>query len=561
VKNLNLNKMKKILSKILIITFLFTLSISCDDFLEVENEGAFIPETVLTNPNGMGQLLNGIYQGFTIRGDWSYRFGMWYYSIPGTDIGYERPGTPGFRQAIDRYSMDGTSNNIPGGKFQGMFTVIGRANQVLAIIPMTNASDALKKESEAEARFLRAYAYFDAARTWGDLPIVTTAPSTVSEALNFGTEGGGRAPVKDVFEQVIIPDLEFATENLPDTERLPGTPTSWAAKAMLAKIYMQAAGQFGLSPTEGGTYWQLAIPLLQDVIVNGPYQLTPGTNYSELYNVDFESTNSEKIWVIKMLRDGNPDGYATFWFAPQNYGDRDEIYLQNPERRAFPVTNSFGGGRQNIQVYKDFYESFDPIDMRRDVAIRDYTFNMTDDDSNLLTGNTRWPWGVNKYNYDAVAYEKNSRDGIDRIMLRLADVYLLLAEAINEVNGPTAEAFSAINVIRKRAGIPELSTGDQIGGHFTYGNGSHSMVTKEGFRFAVLRERAWELCYEYQRRFDLIRQGYLDDCALHRWGIPGTAPDNKNYPPILESFPEGRELFPLPNEQVTLNEWEQNPGY
>jgi hypothetical protein len=263
-----------------------------------------------------------------------------------------------------------------------------------------------------------------------------------------------------------------------------------------------------------------------------------------------------------MLNNNPPDGFAMFWFGPQNFGENDPIYQQDPSRRVYPTTNSAGGGRQNIQVFEDFYKSFDPNDLRRDVAIRDYTFNLTDDDGNLLTGSTRWPWGINKYNYDAEAFQLNSRDGIDRVIIRLADVYLMLAEAINEANGgPTSEAFEALNTVRRRANIPDISAADIIEGHFTYGNGSNSIGTQEGFRFAVLRERAWELCYEYHRRFDLIRHGYLDDAVLNRWGAPGDSPTNKNYPPILTSFPMGRELFPIPTEQLVLNGWQQNPGY
>lgn len=551
--------MKNIIYKISLVVCLLFSSTACEDFLEVENEGAFIPETVLANPNGMGQLLNGVYSTFLDLGNWDYRFGMWYYSIPGTDIGYERPGTPSWRQAVDRYIMDPASQ-IPGGKFRVLFRVIAKANQVISVIPSANATEELKAEGEAEARFLRGFAFFEGTRIFGELPISLTSPATVAEAIAIDPASGDRAPVKDVFEQIIFPDLEFAANNLPDTERLPGTATSWAAKGLLAKAYMQAAGQFDLAPS-GGSYWSLAIPLLQDIIDNGPYSLTPGNNYSEIFDVNFEGANTEKIWSIKFLSANSPDGFAMFWFGPQNYGNSDPIYLQNPDRRVFPTTNSFGGGRQNLQVYEDFYNSFDANDMRRDVAIRDYTFNMTDDDGNLLTGNTRWPWGVNKYNYDEVAFEANSRDGIDRIMLRLADVHLLLAEAINEANGPTGEAFAAINPVRQRAGLSDLAAGDLIDGHFTYGNGSHGLGTTEGFRFAVLRERAWELCYEHHRRFDLNRHDYLDDVALNRWGVPGDEPTNKNYPPILTSFPQGRELFPIPAEQLTINGWQQNPGY
>ena len=545
---------------IAVIVFLFPV-IGCDDFLDIENEEAFTSETLLDIPEGMDQLLNGIYTGFLLSGNFDFRFGMFHYSMPGTDIAYERPGTPAFRQNIDRFVMNGSDNRIPGRKFDAVINVIGRANQVLSVIPNSSLSQEERNAAEAEARFLRAFAYFDGVRTWGDLPIVTSSPATVSEAFGLTDGSAQRSPVQDVFEQVIFPDLIFAVEHLPGEERLPGAPTSWAARGMLAKAYMQAAGQFRIAPSDGGSsYWERAIAPLQEIISDGPYGLTPGTNYSELYNVDFEGANTEKIWVLKFGRNVRGGGYAIFWFTPQNFAASDAIYLQNPDRRVLPESN-VQGSRQNLQVYEDFYNSFDPLDLRRDVAIRDYTFNLTDDDGNLLTGNTRWPWGVNKYNYDVEAFNSNSSDGTDRIMLRLADVHLLLAEAINEVNGPTPEAFEQINIVRRRAGLNDLSAADIIDGHFTYGNGNQSLGNSEGFRFAILRERAWELCFEYHRRFDLNRHGYLDDAALNRWGTPGEEPTNKNYPPIIDAFTPGHELFPLPDEQVILNGWTQNPGY
>jgi len=122
------------------------------------------------------------------------------------------------------------------------------------------------------------------------------------------------------------------------------------------------------------------------------------------------------------------------------------------------------------------------------------------------------------------------------MVIRYADVLLMYAEALNELNGPTTDAFAAINQIRARArnGGATAAPKDLAG------------LTKEQFRDAVLQERSWELCFEGHRRWDLLRTGkYLD--VIRKAGIQAE---------------EKHLLYPIPQNEIDVNPaLVQNPGY
>ena len=120
-------------------------------------------------------------------------------------------------------------------------------------------------------------------------------------------------------------------------------------------------------------------------------------------------------------------------------------------------------------------------------------------------------------------------------ILRLADVYLIAAEAEARASSPTAAAYAAINTVRKRAGLPDLTPG----------------LSKEAFIEAVLHERSWELCYEADRWYDLTRTGKFKMVANVL---------NSYYPsrPVQDKH----RFFPIPNIEILTNsKLEQNPAW
>jgi hypothetical protein len=135
----------------------------------------------------------------------------------------------------------------------------------------------------------------------------------------------------------------------------------------------------------------------------------------------------------------------------------------------------------------------------------------------------------------------NNDGGADMIVLRWADVVLMHAEVANEISGPTPEAFTSINRIRTRAGLPNLTL--------------TTTATQDAFRLAIKRERKVELSFEDNRWFDLLRwNDVLPAMSAHFTAI------NRPNPFATQAF---RVLYPIPQREIDLSfgRLEQNPGY
>lgn len=541
----------------LVTLFFGVLSIcSCEDFLEVNPLDSLSAESVLTTESGLGTLLNGLYSADGNM-TWAYRTGYVFMSCVGTDELYFR-FNDNFRRNVEQHSSDPLGQS-PAQMFNAILQTIESANSVIDLIERSDLNQELKDRGLAEARFIRGWAYFDGIRMFGELPIVTKAVATVTQAKDTDVVDFSRKSVSEIYEKVIIPDLNFAVENLAEEPRLPGTPTSWVARSLLAKAYLQGAGQFGMDD-----YWGEAVPHLKAVIISGKYSLEV-PQYSDIFSIENESSGSQRIFVKKWSRVPNGGNMMSHFGAAETTVENNVanglIWSAGSSR---PVA-----GGQRSHPYIAFYNSFDFGDARRDASISDYTDYYTDSETMelVLPSSTASTHAVRKYNYDAVAKTSNGRDGHDRIFIRLADVYLMLAEALNEINnGPNIEAFEAINSVRRRAGISDLIRGSVINGHFTYGTGSYEIGSQVGFRMAILRERAWELCFEGHRRYDLNRHGLLDDMVLDRnTDYDGDPTDGSGWdeeqPEPLTGWVSGREFYPIPTGVATLNGWDQNQGY
>jgi len=184
----------------------------------------------------------------------------------------------------------------------------------------------------------------------------------------------------------------------------------------------------------------------------------------------------------------------------------------------------------------DFYDTFDPLDVRREGIIADYINNIGE---HVTRGNGYLERGAMVLKYAEDPADLGSSSGVDVIYFRYADILLYLAEAINEnKNGPTQEAIDLVNQIRARAfpGHPEklfsLSTfaGDQ-----------------QAFRDALFRERGCELYCEGWRRDDMIRMGKFDKWGLHQ---------NPSYQPWMQLWPISPTVVDQSKGIVA-----QNPGY
>jgi hypothetical protein len=176
-----------------------------------------------------------------------------------------------------------------------------------------------------------------------------------------------------------------------------------------------------------------------------------------------------------------------------------------------------------ITPTNDFYQSFAVNDLRK--AVNFYTQYPAANGSGIVTFEPH----IFKY-FDSGAAGGSS---VNFTRIRYAETLLILAEAENEVSGPTASAKNAINLVRKRAGLGEVTAAD-----------------KDSFREAVLKERSWELCYENNRWFDMLRTNTSISGSLVGYNS-GTG-----------VFKEYNKYFPIPQREIDNNKsLVQNPGY
>jgi hypothetical protein len=415
--------------------------------------------------------------------------------------------------------------------YNGIF----KANTVLEQIAKngTNVgSAALATRLSAEAKFLRAFFYFDLVKLYGRVPVIDHTVSA-SEANTIA-----RGEVADVYA-LIIADLQFAIANLPANYAgaFPaygptdvGRATKYAAEAMLAKVYMTRSGpDYGIKgPGMGLSEWTLALPLLQDIITNGGFVFNPNvyafpvpTTGIFSYSNQNPTVNKEVVFDIMYLTGQNPVIGATFnWqLVPQFYFNS----FGNP---------STSGALGNPSVSNDLINSYStvaPVDTRRAPFFHTtpYTY----------TGITDTKPFIRKY-LDTTKVPTTRFDwAINFIAIRYTDILMLKAECIlHGVPGTQADVDAIVNQVRARAGQPAISN-----------------VTLP----QLFVERRKEFAGEGLRWFDLQRSGDLIT-IMNAWRTVEDAVQHKMNPITANSI-----IYPVPQTQLDAAPglYEQNLGY
>lgn len=350
-----------------------------------------------------------------------------------------------------------SSDGLMNSTWQNYYRAIYRANVILQKIdPLTETAVPKKSRYIGEAKFLRALAYFDLVRIFGDVPMVTV-PLTISEGYKTPRE-----PVANIYNEVIIPDLLEAATLLPVnyTGSDVGRPTQGAAKSILGRVYM-TLGDFAKAEAK-----------LAEVVTSGKYSLLP--KYTDLFDYMKNEHHSEYIFDIEYeegIGEGSPWSNR---FAPNNI--------------TFTSFYGIGGnGDEQNSPTVEFMNLFDPNDLRKDITVGIRGGFIGAGGAFIkLTANTNQTY-TKKY---IVANKVANDSRANWKVIRYGDVILMYAEALNE-NGKTAQAIPYLNMIRTRAGVPVYSTS----------------MTKTETRDAIALERRFELAFEGVRWFDLLRTG------------------------------------------------------
>ena len=336
--------------------------------------------------------------------------------------------------------------------YQSMYEIIFRANNVLKYVDNADASNTMKYT--AEAKFLRAYAYFNLIRLYGDVPLVTSVVGSDEKELLFT-----RVAIATVYEQIVA-DLQEGIAQLDNSNK--SRASKAAAQGLLAKVYL----------TQPERNYSGAKQLCEDIINSGDFSLE-----SNFKNVFYNELNNEVIFAVQYLS-GNPDesqGFSSEFTSYKRQGRQDGLNIVNPNLAEDFI--AFGGNRTAVS-YAAFGDDADlPVPM--DAEVTKFLPDGYDiSDTNLPTYGGA-PWLA----------------GNDWIILRYSDVLLMHAEAIMQ-GGDVADA-NAINSymeVRVRAGFDAIADRPAV-------------LTVD----ALLLERRVELAFENHRFFDLLRLGVAHD--------------------------------------------------
>lgn len=407
------------------------------------------------------------------------------YSPSNTNPDVRALGTTTYVSANDRVKKN----------WQQHYFGISRANVAIDNIPNITMDTALQQRLIREAKFIRALLYFNVVRLWGDAPLILHDPASI----DVNATKVPRAPKEDIYAQ-IISDLTDATI-LPKffTGADKGRATSGAAHALLAKVYVTRKE------------WSKALPELNEVMNSG-YGYALFDNYYDAFQ---KTTKNGKEHIFSVQFESN--------LGAKN----SQQYLSSAVFNSFNPAVYPGDGPADSSLYL----IFDANDTRRAVTFFTTQFNPA-------TGQTV-NFGAPRFNkfidYSVSPLTAQPLSALNFPVIRYADILLLYAETLNEINGaPTPEAYTAINAVRTRAHINNLTEG----------------LSQADFRDSVFLERRKEFIQEGMRWFDLSRRGgtYLYD-ALKK--IPA-----KTGAAVKDT------LYPIPLSEITLNPLlTQNAGW
>jgi hypothetical protein len=370
---------------------------SCSKFLEPLPQNSISPAQVFADEAGANAALVGTYGALTSTSYLGVTYPV-FADMAADNLAWT--GTYPTWAQVKNHTILADNVDIVN-TWAALYFVINSANNVITLAPgIASIPDSRKAQLVAEARFLRAAAYFDLTRYWGDVPLVLT-PTTGPGASLFVAN----TPKAQVYDQIKL-DLTAGEAVLPDVNV--GRATKWAAKALKARLALYRQ------------QWQEASDLSDQIIASGKFQLLP------TYRAVFTTENSaESIWEVEFEATGNKS-YEAFYMVPGANGGRNEA---SPTGAASTLPAAYEAG-----------------DTRMAATISDGTF---------LIGGAKVPAGVQiKY------YQPNGEDNFRYI--RYAEVLLTGAEAKAQL-GNAAGALTLLNQVRTRAGLaPSVAAGSAL---------------------------------------------------------------------------------------------------
>lgn len=462
---------------------------SCDDFLTVVPETQLSSATFFKTENDFVQAVNATYAPLRA-----------YYNGPAWLLGelhsdntfYMRNvlfGAVENAENLADFSVPVSNGTTPNtnvlGAWRGLYLIISRANQVLALIDGVQFNQDSKNNLKGQALFLRAFSYFHLVRYFGKVPLhLTPVSGRDGAALPLSEEAA-------VFDQ-IIKDLTEAVPLLPQkSAQQAGRVTQGAARTLLGDVFVYRKR------------WSDAEQVLAPVISSGQYALMP--SYAMAFPKNSTNKNNiESVFEIQ-FREGADGLQGTFL-----YQHLPLPLTVNEVRSLFNTTNPqpLDGQGNNVPT-PDIIAAYEPGDLRKDASIMFIT----------VSGRP----GPNKITPIIRKFQDNhaqhNNHGVNWPVYRYAEVLLLMAESLNE-QGKTAQAIPLLNQVRQRAGLAETTA-----------------TSQSAVREAIFKERRVELAFENKRWFDIIRTDRIQEIIVPYGQRIVANPLDYYFPPIPGAVP------------------------
>ena len=484
-----------------------TLTGCKDDFLEIVPETSLSSATFFTKPADFQQAINAAYVPLrSIVNDRAWLLG----EMHSDNTYYARNplfGATEQQEDIADFAVptaNGVTSNVHVlNQYRLDYQIIARTNQILASIDEVEFSDeAMKNNIIGQAKFLRAYAYFELVRYFGSVPLhLTPVPNREEAALPLASE-------EELYAQIIA-DASEAISLLPlKSEQEEGRATSGAARTLLANVYIVQQK------------WAEAETLLKEVVNSGEYALIP--EYADAFsNSTGNKNNIESVFEVQFIEgSAGLNGNFLYQFMPRPMGPEELVTItgtSNPQ--------PLDGEGNNIPT-PDLIAAYEAGDEREEASIGYIT----------LSGSARedkvYPY-IKKY---ARTHALHNNHGMNWPIYRYSEVLLFLAEALAE-QGKEGEAAEYLNMVRNRAGLDDYSGGDLLE--------------------AIYHERRVELAFENKRWFDLVRTGRAVDVITAYGERIKANPQDYYYPegfePRSHAFSNISLHYALPADEGALS--------
>jgi hypothetical protein len=481
-------------------TAVLLLFASCKKYLDQQPITDVGTEVVFSDVPSAYKALAGVYSRLVGDQGFGIRLSL-YYTVDNDEMQGPTGNADNDRRDIARFQA--TSGNAQLSKpFDQLFQGIEFANICIANIPQMslykNGTEQQKKQLArmyGEALTLRAQFYLEAIMNWGDLPAHFSPAATLASSNPFPSRTD-----RDTLYNHLLADLQIAEGVVPWRNELSAIGdgaderiTKGTVKGLRARIALFRGGYALRSDgtmkrsADYLTYYQIAKDECNDIINSGQHALNP---------------SFKDLWKNKVGSRVVADPQGELMFQASGVGG---VGAEDTKLGYYNGPTVNGKGNKSINVLPTYFYLFDSTDLRRDVTCAVY--NVAADGvtkvgqaiTAICDGKYRRDWISNPVvdPGDAIQYF-----GLKWQILRYSDVLLMFAEAENELNGPTAAAYTAVNQVRRRGYGKAINTADAT-------IDLPAGLSKSAFFDAVVKERSLELGGEGERKFDLIRWNLL----------------------------------------------------